>query len=50
MNKHRTQTQTMVRWKAVWGPKRTLTALMLVALGITPNVGSRGASFVSPTK
>jgi serine protease AprX len=43
MNKHRTHTQTMVRWKAVWGPKRTLTALMLLALGITPNVVAAAA-------
>jgi serine protease AprX len=41
MNKPRTQ--TMVRWKAVWGPKRTLTALMLLALGLAPNVVTAAA-------
>jgi serine protease AprX len=41
MNKPRTQ--TMVRWKAVWGPKRRLTALMLLALGFAPNVVTAAA-------
>jgi serine protease AprX len=33
----------MIRWKAVWGPKRTLTALMLLALGMAPNVVTAAA-------
>ena len=42
------RTQTMVRWKAVWGPKRTLTALMLLALGIAPNVVTAAARPSNP--
>jgi serine protease AprX len=38
----------MVRWKAVWGPKRTLTALMLLALGLAPNVATAVAGPSKP--
>ena len=41
MNPHRSE-PTTVRWKAVWGPKRTSAVLLLVLLGLVPGIAGAG--------